>query len=128
MIDGDSYNILSISDFALVASGTATLETAIIGTPFVIMYRVGIVNYIAYRIVAKIRILGLVNVIAGRIIVPEFLQYDATPEKIAQGSLEILHDDSKRAAMEYALAQVKSSLGTPGASLRAARAILPYLS
>jgi len=125
--DGDAYNILSISDFAVVASGTATLETAIIGTPFVITYKVGLINYIAYKIVAKIKVLGLVNVIAGRVIVPEFLQYDATPEKIARESLEILRDGSKRAAMISALARVKSSLGTPGASHRAARAILPYL-
>ena len=128
IVDGDAYNILSVSDFAVVASGTATLETAIIGTPFVITYKVGIINYIAYKIAAKIKVLGLVNVIAGRVIVPEFLQYDATPEKIARESLEILRDGSKRAAMISALARVKSSLGAPGASQRAARAILPYLS
>lgn len=126
--DGDSYNILSVSNFAIVASGTATLETAIIGTPFVIMYKVGLINYIAYKIVAKIKILGLVNVIAGHVIVPEFLQYNATPEKIARESLEILRGGAKRAAMIYALGHVKSSLGTAGASHRAARAILPYLS
>ena len=125
--DGDSYNVLSVSDFAIVASGTATLETAIIGTPFVITYKVSLVNYIAYKIVAKIKMLGLVNVIAGRIIVPELLQYDATPEKIARASLEILRDGQKRSAMISELAEVKSSLGTTGASHRAAGAILPYL-
>ena len=125
--DGDAYNILSVSDFAVVASGTATLETAIIGTPFVITYKVGLINYIAYKIVAKIKVLGLVNVIAGRVIVPEFLQYDATPEKIARESLEILRNGTKRSTMISELARVKSSLGTPGASQRAARAILPYL-
>ena len=127
IIDADAYNILSVSDFAIVASGTATLETAIIGTPFVLMYKVGIVNYIAYKIVAKIKVLGLVNVIAGRIIVPEFLQYNATAEKIARESLEIMRDGSKRSAMISELGRVKSSLGAPGASQRAARAILPYL-
>jgi lipid-A-disaccharide synthase len=93
----------------------------------VIMYKVGLINYIAYKIVAKTKVLGLVNVIAGRIIVPEFLQYDATPEKIARESLEILRDGTKRAAMISELARVKSSLGAPGASQRAAVAILPYL-
>ncbi|MCX5667616.1 MAG: lipid-A-disaccharide synthase [Candidatus Omnitrophica bacterium] len=127
IVDGDSYNILSVSYFAIVASGTATLETAIIGTPFVIMYKVGLVNYIAYKIVAKTRVLGLVNVVAGRVIVPELLQYDATPEKIARESLEILRDGRKRAAIVSELARVKASLGAPGASHRAARAILPYL-
>ena len=128
IVDADAYNILSVSNFAIVASGTSTLETAIIGTPFVITYKVGIINYIAYKIVAKIKVLGLVNVIAGRVIVPEFLQYDATPEKIARESLEILRDDQKRSTMISELASVKASLGTPGASHRAAVAILPYLS
>jgi lipid-A-disaccharide synthase len=125
--DGDAYNILSVSDFAIVASGTATLETAIIGTPFVITYKVGLVNYIAYKMVAKIKVLGLVNVIARGVIVPEFLQYNAVPEKISRESLEILRDGQKRSAMISALERVKSSLGTPGASKRAALAILPYL-
>ena len=128
IIDGDLYNVLSVSDFAIVASGTATLETAIMGIPFVIAYKVGLINYIAYKIVAKIKVLGLVNVIAGRIVVPEFLQHDATPEKIAKGVLEILRDESKKSVMRAELASVKSSLGAPGASMRAARAILPYLS
>lgn len=126
--DRDAYNILGVSDFAIVASGTATLETAIMGTPFVITYKVGVINYIAYKIVAKIKVLGLVNVIARRVIVPEFLQYDATPKKIARGSLEILRDGARRATMISELAGVKSSLGAPGASMRAAGAILPYLS
>jgi len=125
--DGDAYNILSVAGFAIVASGTATLETAIIGTPFVITYRVGLINYIAYKIVAKSKILGLVNWIAGGIIVPELLQYDATPQKIAQASLEIIRSGSRRAEMLAELKKVKDSLGEAGASSRAAAAILPYL-
>lgn len=125
--DGDAYNILSAADFAIVASGTATLETAIIGTPFIITYKTGLINYIAYSLVAKIRIIGLVNVIAGRVIVPELLQYDATPEKIAKVSLGIISDMPKRHSMIAELKKVKDSLGPPGARLRAAAAILPYL-
>lgn len=124
---GDAYNILSVADFAIVASGTATLETAIIGTPFVITYKTNLINYIAYKIVAKIKMLGLVNVIAGRIIVPELLQYDATPKKLADASLDILLSESKKSAMIGDLKKVKDSLGAPGARLRAANAILPYL-
>jgi len=127
VVDANAYNILSVSDFAIVASGTATLETAIMGTPFVIMYKVGLINYIAYKIVAKTKVLGLVNVIAGKLVVPEFLQYDATPKKIAKGAVEILRNESKKSTMLTELARVKSSLGAPGASLRAAHAILPYL-
>ncbi len=127
IIDGDAYNILSVADFAIVASGTATLETAIIGTPFILTYKTSLINYAAYKMVAKSKILGLVNWIAGKVIVPEFLQYDATPEKLAQGALEIIRNDTKRSAMIVELEKVKDSLGTPGASRRAAQAILPYL-
>ena len=127
MIEGDVHNILAAADFAIVASGTATLETAIIGTPFIITYKTGLINYIAYKIVAKIKVLGLVNVISGKVIVPEFLQYDATPEKLARASLDILNNPAKKAAMLSDLKAVKNSLGTPGARARAAKAILPYL-
>lgn len=125
--DGDAYNILSAADFAIVASGTATLETAILGRPFVITYKTSLINYIAYKIVAKIRVLGLVNVIAGRIIVPELLQYNATPQKIARASLEIIKNESKRSQMLAELKKIRDSLGPLGASSRAAGAILPYL-
>lgn len=128
IIEGDIYNILSVAKFAIVASGTATLETAIIGTPFIITYKTNLINYIAYKIVTKIKVLGLVNVIAGKVIVPELLQYDATPTKLANTSIEILRDDSKCSAMLAELNRVKASLGTPGARLRAARAILPYIN
>ena len=110
-----------------MASGTATLETAIIGTPFIITYKTNLINYIAYKIVAKSKVLGLVNWIAGKVIVPEFLQYDATPEKLSRAALEIIRDDSKRSAMIAEMKKVRDSLGSPGASKRAARAILPYL-
>lgn len=127
IIDGDAYNVLSVSDFAIVASGTATLETAILGRPFVIIYKAGFINYIAYKIVAKIKVLGLVNIIAGRTIAPEFLQYNATSAKVAKGSLEILRDEHKKSALIAELEAVKSSLGASGASKRAAQAIMPYL-
>jgi len=127
ILEAGVYNILSVANFAIVASGTATLETAIIGTPFVITYRTNFINYIAYKIVARIKILGLVNWIAGKVIVPELLQYDATAGKLANASLEILRNDKKRFEMIAELNRVKSSVGAPGASSRAARAILPYL-
>lgn len=127
IVEGDVYNVLSAADFAIVASGTATLETAILGTPFIITYKSNLINYIAARIVFKKWVFGLVNIIAGKIIVPELLQYDATPEKMAAASLEIIRNEPRRSAMIEDLQKVKSSLGSPGARTRAARAILPYL-
>ena len=125
--DGDAYNVVGASDFAIVASGTATLETAIIGTPLVIIYKVRLLTYIMYNFVATIGFLGIVNIIAGREIAPEFLQYKATPENISRAIVSILADAEKMKSMRKDLNMVRNSLGSPGASLRAARAILPIL-
>ena len=127
MAKGNTYNVLNASDFAIVASGTATLETAIIGTPLIIVYRANLITYILYHMVKTTRFLGLVNVIANREVAPELLQYDATPEKIARRTVGILSDEKKMSAMCGDLKLVASTLGSPGASLRAAQAILPFL-
>lgn len=128
VVEGDLHNIVSASDFAIVASGTATLETAILGTPLVIVYKASWVTYLLYRLVRSIPFLGIVNVIAGREIAPEFLQHNMTPKKIANTVVGILSDPARLLAMRQELAAVKASLGTPGASMRAARAILPILN
>lgn len=124
---GDAYNVVAASDFAIVASGTATLETAIIGTPLVIVYKVKLLTYIIYQFVATISFLGIVNIVAGREIAPEFLQYDATPQNIADTVIPILLNERKLKTMREELVTVKSSLGAPGASMRAAQAIIPLL-
>lgn len=128
IVEGDTYNIVGHSDLAIVASGTATLETALLGTPLVITYRTHPVTAFLARLVAKVDLIGLPNIIAGSMIVPEFVQEDATSEKIAGGALLILKDENTKAAMKRSLAAVKTSLGGGGASLRAAKAVIPYLS
>lgn len=125
--ENDTHNVIGAADFAIVASGTATLETAMIGTPFIITYKAGLVNFLAYKIVARTKVLGLVNVLAKKVVVPELLQYNATPKKLAKAAIDIMRDASKRAAMLSEFSRIKSSLGAPGASMRAARAILSYL-
>lgn len=125
--ESDVYNILGASDFAIVASGTATLESAIIGVPFIIIYKTNLLTYLAYRIVARIPFLGLVNIIAKKEVVPELVQFDATPERIANVTIGFLKDEKKKFAMREELKKVRSSLGTPGATGRAASSILPLL-
>lgn len=125
--DGDTYNILGAADFAIVASGTATLETAIIGAPFVITYKANLLTFLLYKFVARIRNIGMVNIISGKEIVPELIQFDATPEKIAGAVLEYLNNKEKMSKMADDLKDVRISLGAPGAHMRAARAILPFL-
>jgi lipid-A-disaccharide synthase len=125
--EGDFYNIVAASDLAIVASGTATLETAILGTPMVLVYRAHPVTAFLARRIAGVKRIGLANIISGRDIVPELLQEDCTPDKIAAQAIRILTDRSAADTMRKELAAVKSSLGQPGASKRAATAILELI-
>ena len=122
--DNDTHNVLSVADFAIVASGTATLETAIIGTPFIMVYRANLLTYILYKMVSTTKFIGIVNIIAGREVVPELLQHDMNPENIAANVLELMGDKNKKAAMIDSLKYVRLTLGEKGASLRAAEEIL----
>lgn len=125
--EGDTYDIVAASDFAIVASGTATLETSILGTPYVLVYKSDLVTYIAYNIVVDIKHIGIANIIAGKTIVPELLQYNMTPEKVSAAVLDIMTHEEKRSKMISDLKDVRLSLGAPGASARAARSIAPLI-
>lgn len=125
--EDDTYNILSVSDFAIVASGTATLETALVGTPFVITYRTNLFTWIVANLVVNVEHAGIINIVAGREIVPEFLQYDATPQKLARACVDILESPERLARMKEDLAGLRKLLGPPGASHRAAASILKLL-
>jgi len=125
--EGDAYNILSISDFAIVASGTATLESAIIGTPLIIVYKASLLTFLLYKIVIRIPFLGIVNIISQKEVAPEFLQFNATPENVAAKSIEIINDKNRLKAMREDLRVIRDSLGAPGASGRAARIVAANL-
>lgn len=125
--EGDMHNIVGASDFAIVASGTATLETGMLGTPLIVVYKASAVTYALYRIVRDAKFLGLVNIIAGKEVAPELLQRNMTPDRIAKKTIEMLSDPARLAQIRKELALVKESLGSGGASMRAAKAILPLL-
>ena len=127
VVEGDTYNMLAVSDFAIVASGTATLESAVIGTPLVVVYKASSLTSILYKFVSTTPFLGLVNILAKKEVAPELLQSDATPEKVANKVLSILTDQNSLASIRGDLKIIKASLGDPGASGRAASAILPLL-
>jgi lipid-A-disaccharide synthase len=128
LAEGNTHDIVAASDFAIVASGTATLETAILGTPYVLVYKSDPITYIAYKIVADIKNIGIANIIAGKTIVPEFLQCDCSPANVSAVVIDILTHNEKKSKMTADLKDVRLSLGAPGASVRAAAAILPFLS
>ncbi len=115
-----TYDLLAHSRVALAASGTVTLEAAILGTPMVMAYRVAPLTYLIGRQLVKIPNIALVNVVAGRRIVPEFIQSSATPERLTDELSRLLADEAYRAGMIEQLAAVRRKLGTPGASARVA--------
>lgn len=122
-----TFDVRSIMDFALVASGSATLENACLGLPMVIIYKVHFTTWLLSKILLKIPYIGLVNVVAGKKIIPEFLQYGAKPKRIANACLKILQDAEKLNEMKAELAKAKEKLGEPGAPRRAAEDILKIL-
>jgi len=127
IINNRTYDCLNIAQASLVCSGTATLEAAIIQKPFVIVYKTNFFNYLLYRPQVKIPYIGMVNIVAGKKAVPEFIQFDARPKKIAQAIIELLQNPLSAKEMSQELKIVKNSLGQTGASLRAASLILDFL-
>jgi len=118
------YEVLDAARFCLVASGTATLETALFGVPMAILYRTSALNYWLARRLVNVDHIGLVNILAGRGIVPEFIQADACVEKVLPAALELVAGSRAREQMLADLREVRDSLGGPGASARAAAEIL----
>jgi lipid-A-disaccharide synthase len=127
IIEGQTYDCLNAAQACLVCSGTATLETAIMQKPFVIVYKTNLFNYLLYRPQVKIPYIGMVNIVAGRSIVPEFIQFKARPEMIAKSIIELLQNPISANRMRQDLAAVKNILGAPGAAGRAAKLILNFL-
>ena len=122
------YNVRSAMDFALVKSGTSTLETAILNCPMVIIYKVSFLAWLIGKSVVKLPYIGLVNIIAGEMIVPELLQNEATPLNIAEKTIELLRDQKQLENIKYSLNRVKEKLGGPGASLRAAKQVMEVIN
>ena len=122
------YDCIRACDLALVASGTATLECALLDRPMLILYKTSWPTYLLSRLLIRIPQIGLVNVVAGKKTVPELLQRAANPERVAGQALKIWNDAQQRERMKEAFAQIRKSLGSPGASRRAAEAVLQELA
>ena len=120
IIEGNVYDVVGLSDIAVVASGTATLETALLGVPMIIVYRVSPLTYLIGRVLVNVDHIGLVNIIAGKTVVPELIQGDANPEKMADEVYDILTSIPRMDEMKRNLSIVSEMLGGPGASVRAA--------
>lgn len=124
IVEGRTDDVLNASDLVLTASGTATVQTALHGTPMVIVYRLSPITYRLGRRFVKVDTFGMANLIAGRRVVPELIQEAFTPDRVADAAIPLLTDPAKAAAMRAGLREVRERLGTPGASDRAAAAVL----
>jgi lipid-A-disaccharide synthase len=118
--DGDAYNVLHACDLAWTASGTATLETALMLRPMVIVYRLARMTYALARRLVRVNFIGMANIIAGEKVVPELIQDEVTAERIAAESRAILGDRELRVRMISKLSEVRAKLGSPGAAGRTA--------
>ncbi|MGE5850500.1 MAG: lipid-A-disaccharide synthase [Candidatus Methylomirabilota bacterium] len=127
VVHGRTHEVIRAADLLLAVSGTVTLEAAILGTPMIITYRMGLFSAIVAGLLVRVRHIGLPNLVAGQEIVPELLQLQATPERLAAAASEILSSPERRARMRIALAEVRGRLGMPGATERAAREVLALL-
>ena len=127
LIEGAPYEAMAASEVLVVASGTVTLEAAILGIPMVIVYRVSTPTYWIGRMMARVRHIGLVNLVANRTVVPELIQKDVTSEGVAEKTLSMLMDPQYFSVMKSELQTVREKLGRPGASDRAAHVVLEMI-
>ncbi len=127
IITSDSRDILANSDFAFVKSGTSSLEAALVGTPFLIAYKISSLSWAIGSILIHTSTKGLVNLIAGERIVPELFQGDAKPESLARLALDYLENPEKNVAMRAQLSKVRERLSVRCASASAAATISGYL-
>lgn len=127
IISGHTYDAVSCADLALVASGTATLEVALLKVPMIIVYKVSLLSYVVGRLIVNVKYIGLANIIAGKTIVPELVQSDANGERIAREALSLLKNEERKRAMMKELEIINAKLGKPGAAIRTAKLALDML-
>ncbi|MEW6328426.1 MAG: lipid-A-disaccharide synthase [Thermodesulfobacteriota bacterium] len=123
VIEDGAYDTMKAARAVIAASGTVTLEAAIIGVPMVIVYKVSRLSYLVGKIMVRVSHIGLVNLVAGRRIVPELVQEEANGQRIAEEVYKIITDDEYYRTMKSELEGVKNRLGGPGASARAAEIV-----
>ncbi|HPK53894.1 MAG TPA: lipid-A-disaccharide synthase, partial [Smithellaceae bacterium] len=121
VIRDNTYDVISCADLAVVASGTATLETALLGVPMIIIYKISPLSYLIGRLAVSVQNIGLVNIIAGKTIVPELIQHEANALRIAAEALDILKNEERRLQIIADLKEIRAKLGNPGAAMRAAK-------
>jgi len=124
VVEGRADDVLAVADVALVASGTVTVQAALHECPMVVVYRLSSLTYRLGKPFVHVDTYAMANLVAGRRVVPELIQDDFTPDRVAAEALRVLTDPSHAASVRRELREVRGRLGTPGASRRAAEAVL----
>ena len=124
ILEGAADDVLAAADVVITASGTATVQAALHGCPMIIVYRLSPLTFAIGRAFVRVHTYGMVNLVAGRPIVPELIQDAFTPEAVAREAVTLLTDPDRAAEMRRSLADVRARLGGAGASARAAAAVL----
>ncbi len=127
VVQGQTYDALSAADVAVVSSGTATIEAALLGTPMVVIYRLTPLTAFLAKPLVRMPHYSMVNLIAGQRIVPELVQRDFTPGQVAEETLRLLRSSDKADEMRRGLAEVRARLGPAGAVERAADIVAAML-
>lgn len=123
-----THDLMANSDLAIVTSGTATLETGYFQTPMIVVYKTSRLTYALGRMLVKIKTIGLVNIVAGERVVPEMIQGDAVPDKIAAAASGMLSDKKRLKEISEKLSVIRQKLGTRGASERVADVVMGVAS
>lgn len=124
IVSGRTYEVMAAADTLLIASGTATLEAALLGAPMVICYRVSRLTELLARALTRVRWIGLPNLVSGRAVVPELIQGQVTGERLAAEAARLLEDPVAATAQRAAFKDLRARLGEPGVGRRAARVVL----
>ncbi len=127
ILQGRTHEVIRAADVLLAVSGTVTLEAAILGTPMVITYRLGWLSWLVARLLVRVPYIGLPNLVAEGAVVPELIQFEARPERLADAALAILESPERLAQMRIQLTEIRTRLGSPGAADRAAKEVLALL-
>ncbi|NLZ43327.1 MAG: hypothetical protein GX894_00530, partial [Clostridia bacterium] len=127
----DTYPLLAAADLGVIASGTATLEAALLGLPAVVVYRLSPITVFIFRRWLRNKeekdrelLVALPNLIAGKKIIPELLQEDLTPENLKNAMAALLRDEKARAEIKAEYAKIRDGLGPPGVMARIARIVV----
>lgn len=127
VVEDHTHEVIQICEMVIAASGTVTLEAAILGTPLIVVYKVNPLTYWLGKRLVQVEHVALANIVAGETVAPELIQHEVTSERIAQEAMGILEDSKRQAWIRQRFSEVREKLGSPGASARAAAIALELM-